>query len=213
MDGGGSWAGAAVAATSLALQVGSIAATAIGTGMKIEEGIGDYNRSMADVRARQTETIVEGNRRIGNTKAEGVMSLNEMARSNAVEAGLIQTQARMAGSAAEAKLGASGVRAVGSAAAAAGQAANMAKAQADNQVAAANAGMAIGGLRLGTSMQDINAQTTLTTNEYQRQLNEQKFKRDELQRNKAGMIAVSAAGGAAGLASSFYTIGTQRSWF
>ena len=196
----------------LALDIAAIAATATGTAMKIDEGIGDYNRAIADVKARSGETTAEATRRIGTTKEEGVLSLKEQGAQTAYEGRMAMTQAEMVASSEEAKLGASGVRAKGSPLFAAQQNVDFAFAAADRTIEKGSAGMAMGGVRLKTGLADIKAQETLLTSEYARREAEMRRKRNELQRNKGAMIAISALGGAPGLASSFYGVSRDMGW-
>lgn len=205
-DAGAGWA-------MIAMQGVSMVQTGIGTAMKIKEAIGDYTQSIADITARTAETKAEAARRIGTTREEGVMSLKEQGAQAAFEGRLAMTGAEMTASSEEAKLGASGVRAKGSPLLAAQQNVDLAFAAADRTIERGNAGMALGGLRLKTGMADIGAQSTMATAEYGRQKAEQQRKKDELVRNKAGMVALATLGGAAGLASSFYTVSSDQGWF
>ena len=197
MDAGGAWA-------NVGLQVSQMIAQGAATGMKIEEAIGDYSQSMTDIGTQISETQTEAARRIGQTKVEGVATLKDMSRENAYQAGVATTEAQMVGSAAENKLGAAGVKRTGSPLLALQQTTDLAKAAAANKIAGGNAGIALGGLKLTGAISDINAQATLLTSNYQRQYNEAARKKKYLKENEAAMIALSTAGGAGALGSSFY---------
>jgi hypothetical protein len=190
-----------------------MAAQGVATGMKIDEAIGDYGSSMSDISAQISETQTEAARRIGQAKAEGVTTLKDMSRENAYQAGVAVTEAAQVGSAAENKLGASGVKRTGSPLLALQQTTDMATAAAANKIAGGNAGIAIGGLKLGGAMSDINAQASMLTSGYQRQYNEQARKKKNLQENRGLMIGVAVAGGAGALGSSFYDAGQASGWW
>ncbi len=195
------------AAAALALEIAAIAATAVGTGMKIDEGIGDYSQAIADVKARSGDISDEASRRIGTTKEEGILSLKEQGAQAAFEGRMAMTQAEMVASSEEAKLGASGVRAKGSPLLAAQQNVDLAFAAADRTIEKGSAGIALGGLKLGSAMANIGAQETMLTSEYARKQAEMERKKRELKGSRTAMIAISALGGAAGLGSSFYSYG------
>ncbi len=197
----------------LALSIAAIAAQAIGTKMKIDEGIGDYSRAIADVKARSGEISAEASRRIGTTKEEGILSLKEQGAQAAFEGRMAMTQAEMVASSEEAKLGASGVRAKGSPLLAAQQNVDLAFAAADRTIQKGSAGVALGGVRLKTGMADIGAQASMLTSEYARKQAEAERKKAELKANRTKMIAVAAAGGFGSLATSFYNIGQSKGWF
>ncbi len=198
---------AITAGLALALEITAIYATAVGTAMKIDEGIGDYSQAIADVKARSGDISDEASRRIGTTKEEGILSLKEQGAQAAYEGKMAMTQAEMVASSEEAKLGASGVRPTGSPLLAAQQNVDFAAAAADRTIEKGSAGIALGGLKLGTAMANIGAQETMLTSEYARKQAEMERKKKELKGSRTAMIAISALGGAAGLGSSFYSYG------
>lgn len=212
-DAGGSYVEAGIAAAALAMQATAITAQAAGTAMKIEEAIGDYNQTIADIQARSADASAEAKRKVKATTREGVLELKEQGAQAAFESRMAMTSAEMTASQQEARLGASGVRAKGSPLMAAQQNVDLAFAAADRTVERGNAGMALGGLRLGNTLADITGQETLLTKEYGRQTAEATRKRDELKANKNAMIGIAALGGLPGLASSFYNYGTDLGWF
>jgi len=188
----------------VAAAIAAMAATGVGTEMKINEALSDYTNAITDVQERSTESADEAQRKIGTTRSEGILTLREQAAQTGFEGRMAMTAAEMAASREEARLGASGVRAKGSPLAAAQQNVDLAYAAADRQIESGNAQMKIGGLRLTHSLGDISAQSTLLTSEYSRQSAELTRKKTELEKNKAKMIAVAVAGGLPGIASSFY---------
>ncbi|HEC61758.1 MAG TPA: hypothetical protein ENI27_05830 [bacterium] len=196
----------AAAVFDMAMAVAAMAAQGVGTRMKIEEGIADYNQAITDIQARSAATTAEATRRIGTTKEEGVLSLKEQGAQAAFEGRMAMTQAEMVASSEEAKLGASGVRAKGSPLAAAQQNVDLAFAAADRTIERGSAGMAMGGVRLKTGLADIGAQETLLTAEYARKRAGMLRKRDELQKNKTAMVALAVVGGAPSLGTSFYNL-------
>ncbi len=203
---------AVILAAMLAADVAAVAATAVGTGMKIDEGIGDYSQAIEDVKARSGEISAEASRRIGTTKEEGILSLKEQGAQTAFEGRMAMTQAEMVASSEEAKLGASGVRAKGSPLLAAQQNVDLAFAAADRTIEKGSAGVAIGGLRLKTGLADIGAEESMLTAQYSRRQTELERKKKELKENRGKMIAISALGGAAGFASSFYGASRDMGW-
>ncbi len=181
-------------------------AQAKATSMRIEEGVRNYTQAINELQARGGEMQAEASRRIGTTRQEGVLTLKEQGAQGAYEGRMAMTQAEMVASSEEAKLGASGVRATGSPLAAAQQNVDLASAAADRTIERGNAGMAVGGLRLGNSMADIQAQSTLLTADYTRQGTELARKRKELLDNRDMMVTLARAGGAAALGTSFYNL-------
>ncbi len=204
---------AAVLTLMLAADVAAMAATGVGVGMKIDEGIGDYSAAIEKVKAQSGEVSAEADRRIGATKEEGILSLKEQGAQAAYEGKMAMTQAEMVASSEEAKLGASGVRAKGSPLLAAQQNVDLAFAAADRTIEKGSAGIALGGVRLKTGLADIGAQETMLTSEYARRQAEMERKKRELKENKGAMVALSVLGGAGGLASSFYSGGRDMGWF
>lgn len=137
---------------------------------QIKESIGDYQEAITNTEAQIAEVAGERERRIGATKAEGVLALKEQGAQSAYESRIAMTQAEMTASAVENKLGASGVRQTGSPLLAAQQQVDLAYATAERTVQAGGAAMTLGGVKLGGAMGDISATTTLMTAEYQRRL-------------------------------------------
>jgi len=134
------------------------------------------------------ETEAEGARRIQQTKAEGIANLKELGKQAAYESGVANVQGQMTASGQTAKLGASGARATGSPLLAAQQASDIARAAAGEKTRAGNAGISLGGLKLGGSLADIQAATTLLTNEYGRKLATAKRKQKSLEENKEALV-------------------------
>ena len=200
------------AGLDIAAQIAAAAAAFTATGMKIEEGIADYSEEIKRVQARSAETVKESLRQITAARAEGVMGLKEQGAQAAYEGRMAMTGAEMAASSEEQKLGASGVRAKGSPLLAAQQNVDIAFAAADRTIEKGNAGMKLGGLRLGNQMAGIRAQETLATAEYGRQQTELTRKRTYLQENKAMLQDLAAYGALPGLISSFYNYSQQGAW-
>ena len=194
------------AVMDIGLTMTSMEAEATATSMRIEEGVRDYTQAIGDLQARGGEMQAEASRRIGTTRQEGVLTLKEQGAQGAYEGRMAMTQAEMVASSEEAKLGASGVRATGSPLAAAQQNVDLASAAADRTIERGNAGMAVGGLRLGNSMADIQAQSTLLTADYTRQGTELARKRKELLDNRDMMVTLARWGGAGALGTSFYNL-------
>jgi len=180
------------------------------TKYKIEEGIADYGRAITDIKARIKETQAERDRRIAITKTEGVLGLKETAAQAGYEARTAMTQAEMIASSQEHRLGASGVRMHGSPLMAAQQQVDLAFAAADRTIEQGQAAVKMGGLKLGSALANIGAESSLLTAEYQRNQAELAFKKGELEANKAKMLLWVGLGGLPGLASSFYD--TSKNW-
>ena len=194
------------AAASLAFTIAAAVAAGQATEMKVDEGIEDYSRAIADVKARSGEVSAEADRRIGTTKEEGILSLKEQGAQAAFEGRMAMTQAEMVASSEEAKLGASGVRAKGSPLLAAQQNVDLAFAAADRTIEKGSAGVALGGVRLKTGLADIGAQETMLTSEYSRKQTELERKKRELQANRSDIVKWAKIGGAAGVASKFFDV-------
>ena len=228
MDAGAGWA-------AIALQTASLVATGVGTAKRIDEGISDYNaeiartsNQLADRRAEVVRQLKvsrnEEARVFKDVKQEGVLSLREQSAQAGFESRAAFTQAEGFASSEEARLGASGVRASGSPLLAAQQNVDLAFAAADRTAERGSAGVRLGGVRLGNQLGGVRAQgeiqrggitgqQTLVTREANRRIAEQARKRNELQSNRTALIAIAAAGGAAGLASTFYQINAQTPLF
>ncbi len=170
-----------IAGISLAINIEAAEASEEAAGMSIQESIAAYNASIVDIKAKSADVSAEASRRIGTTKEEGILSLKEQGAQAAYEGKMAMTQAEMVASSEEAKLGASGVRAKGSPLFAAQQNVDYAAAAADRTIQKGSAGMALGGLKFGTSMADIGAQETMLTSEYSRQQKEMERRLAELQ--------------------------------
>lgn len=140
------------------------------TEQQTQETIADYQEAITNTKAQLAEIEGERERRIGITKAEGVLALKEQGAQSAYESRLAMTQAEMTASAVENRLGASGVRQTGSPLLAAQQQVDLAYAQADRTVEAGGVAMTLGGVKLGGAMGDISAAATLATADYQRKL-------------------------------------------
>jgi hypothetical protein len=172
------------------------------------EGVSTYGKVLSgepgDIRGKAVETSrtlgligetkAEGARRIRQTKVEGVANLKDLGKQAAFESGVAQTQAQMTASGQTAKLGASGARATGSPLLAAQQASDIARAAAGEKTRAGNAGIALGGLKLGGSLADIQAATTLLTSEYERKLATAKRKQKSLAENKEELVNAADTG-------------------
>lgn len=196
-DAGGAWA-------KVGVDVAAMLAQGAATAMKIDEGISDYANEISNINARVSETKWEAQRRIAQTKVEGVTGLKEMSKEAAFESGMANTQAQMVASTGKAKLGASGVRAAGSPLLAQEQQAKMAREAAVRKTESGNFGVSFGGLKLGGQLADINAQASLTTSEYMRQRAEARRRKKYLEDNRLAMIAISTAGGAPGFIEDFF---------
>ena len=205
-DAGAGWA-------MIAAQALAVAATVTGVGLKLGEAVAEYNRQEANLGTRISETTAEGARQISTAKAEGILSLEEQGRQNAFEAQTVTRQAEQLASSQENKLGVSGVRATGSPLLAAQQEVDVAFGAAENKIQAGNAAMRIGGLRLQNTFGDIGARTSLLTAELGREQSDLARRRAELQTNMPLYLSIAALGGAASLASSFYTLGSNQGWW
>jgi hypothetical protein len=157
-----------------------------------ESVVGPFKPHRKQVGEKKTglieETEAEGARRIQQTKAEGIANLKELGKQAAYESGVANVQGQMTASGQTAKLGASGARATGSPLLAAQQASDIARAAAGEKTRAGNAGISLGGLKLGGSLADIQAATTLLTNEYGRKLATAKRKQKSLEENKEALV-------------------------
>jgi len=165
----------------LGLSIYSMVTEANAAEEQIAESITDYKEAITNTETQIAEVTAERERRIGTTKAEGVLALKEQGAQSAYESRIAMTQAEMTASAVENKLGASGVRQTGSPLLAAQQQVDLAYATAERTVQAGGAAMTLGGVKLGGAMEDISAMATLTTAEYQRRLATYKRKLTELQ--------------------------------
>jgi hypothetical protein len=161
---------------------------AVAMGLQINETIAEYQSNIDETQKRMDETNAESQRRISQTKVEGVASLQEQSKEAAYASDTAQTQAQMVASGTIAKLGTSGVRSAGSPLLAAQQTAGLAKAQANETTRQGNAGVSYGGLKLGGSLQDISAENTLLTNQMARQITELKRKKKETNDNAGWMV-------------------------
>jgi hypothetical protein len=175
-----------------------------------ETDISNINAQIADTQGeaarRVAATTTEGARMLQQTKVEGVANLQELGKENAYDAGITNIGAQMTVSSGLAKLGVSGARATASPLLAQQQAAGLAQGAAAEKTRAGNAGIAFGGLKLGGSLadisakttmsiNDINAQASLTTAEYERQRKAAEEKRKQLARDENALVALAGAGG------------------
>lgn len=189
----------------------------------------------SETTARLNEVSAEASRRRSQTTEEGVLALKEQGAQAEFESRMAMTQAEMTASGQEARLGSSGTRLGGSPLLAAQQDVNLAFAAADRTAESGAAQMKIGGVQLKNRLGDITADQRLTraelsrqqshelsditaqesylTADYGRKVAEMTRKRNYLSANKAGMVAIAAAGGLAGLSSSFYNYGRDLGWF
>ncbi len=179
---------------SLGLQAAGMIAASRAAGLSEQETLDDYTAAIKQVQERSAEASAEATRRIGTTKAEGIMSLKEQGTQAAYEGKMAMTQAEMIASSEEAKLGASGVRAKGSPLLAAQQNVDLAFAAADRTIEKGSAGVALGGLKFGTAMADIGAQETMLTSEYARQRDEMFRKQFEILRTGSGDSTLTVPG-------------------
>jgi len=200
-------------AAALLLQTVSLTQTRRAMRMKIKESLDDYREAKVDEEERAYENRQETARQQGAVGREGVASLKEAGRQSAFESYMAVTQAERGASAIENRLGQSGVRASGSPLLAAQQDVDLQFAAADRIAESGSKGLEIGGIRLGSQLQGIKAQGTLAANEYTRRLENIERKRSELEGNEQAMLNIALLGGAATLASSFYTINRQTPLF
>ncbi len=205
--------GAGAAWVETGLHVAALIAMGKGTAMKVDEAVGDYEREIVQIEARQGEVAGETARKIAGSRQEGVLALKEQGAQSAFESRMAMTQTELVTSGEESRLGKSGVRMGGSPLLAAQQNVDLAAASADRTVERGMAGMAIGGVRLQNTLSDITAQGSLVTSEFERRRKEARYKRKELKDNKTALVAVSAAGGLGGLATSFYNLGNVSGWW
>lgn len=192
------------AAANLAFQVAAMAATGIGTAMKIEEGKEDYRSEIARMEEAKAarERVMENE--IARAKDTGVAALTEEGRAGTFETRMALMGVEQVASSAEARMGAGNIRAAGTAAAAAQQQVDIAYAGAQRQAEAAASRMTVGGMQLRNQLQSGREQKSLLTMEYEQNLAEQRRKLKDLTEHKAAMVAIAVAGGMAGLSSTFY---------
>ncbi len=192
------------AVVSVATTAASMVASGAATAMKIEEGIADYAAEINRQEEMRDARLSQMSASAGRTKEIGIESIGEGAEQAKYESETAMMKATMASSTETAKIGASGVKARGSALMAAQQTTDIAYAAADRTAEAGAAGIRIAGLQLGNQLQSAAGERSLLTLEYKQGLAEQQRKKDELEKNKWAMIAISLAGGAGALGTSFY---------
>ena len=201
-DAGAGWA-------NVGLQAAALAANVLATGLKIDEGIADYEQALLDVQARRNETVNARNERVARIKEEGVATLREQGAQNAFEAKTAITAAELVAGAEESRLGRSGLQQRGSPLLAAQQNVDLAYAAADRSIEAAGNALTIGGLRLSNTIKEEKARTSVLTQEFGRQEADLTRKRDELSSGKAGYLLIAAAGGMASLGHTWYSQKSQ----
>lgn len=163
---------AAMAVLGTTFQVGSMISSAKATKEERAETIEDYWAAIEETKIRSEESRGEAERRIGTLKEEGVLSLKEQGAQAAFEGRVAMTQAEMVASSEEARLGSSGVRAKGSPLLAAQQNVDLAFAAADRTIEKGKAEIGIAGVKLKTGLADIEAASSLLTEQYARQQEE-----------------------------------------
>ena len=168
-------AGAAVAGAGYGL-----AKEMKGSALERQESRRFYKREIARIEAKKAETKKEATRQIDATREEGVMGLKEQGAQAAYESRMAMTQTELITSGEESKLGKSGVRMGGSPLLAAQQNVDLASAAADRTVERGTAGIALGGFKLGTGLQGIQAQQTMLTAEFERQRKELSYRRGRI---------------------------------
>ena len=192
--------GAEIAATTAILstvfQVGEMISSAKATAAERSEAIEDYWAAIEETKVRSGEARGEAERRIGTLKEEGVLSLKEQGAQAAYDAKTAMTQAEMVASSEEARLGASGVRAKGSPLLSAQQNVDFAFAAADRTIETGRAGVALGGVKLKTGLADIEAASSLLTEQYARQYKEYVRKIHQLGGKAPGDIDLGPLSGA-----------------
>lgn len=189
MDGGAGYA-------NVALKAAAMVAQGISTGMKIDETISDYQDQMDTTNLQMQQSEAERSRRV--TQTRGVMNANlgEASQELSYQAGAAAEKAALANSAAKAAIGYSGLRMAGSPLAAIRQTERINNAAAAETIRSGGAQLKAAGTQYANQIADINAQASALTAGYQRQYDLMKKKRDYLQQNKVGMIALASAGAA-----------------
>jgi hypothetical protein len=159
------------------------------TEMKIHEGIADYAEYITQTEQAKSEQLSARAGNLDRTRAEGAAALKELGAQAAYETKAGYQKATMVSLAQEAKIGASGVRAAGSPLLAAQQASDTAWGEAGETARRGASAVTLGGLKLGGTLADYKAETSLLTGEYQRKLSSATRKKTELEANEAGMIS------------------------
>jgi hypothetical protein len=196
-----------VAATvQIAASVAKAIADVAAMKMKIEEGVADYNEDIARRTKSMNARVELMTGEMKREKAIGVASLEEKAAGANFESRMADMKAAQTASSSEAAIGASGVRASGSALLGAQQTTDIAYAAADRTAEAGAAGVRLGGMELGNRLESAQGQKSLLTMESTMDIRQQQRKRDELLKNKSAMLWMAGIGGAAGVASSFYSV-------
>ena len=160
--------------------IGSMVSESMSKSQRIAEARDDYKAAMKDIDAQIADAQAESERRIGTTKTEGIATLKEQGAQAGYETRLAYTQAELSAQSAEAQIATSGVKQKGSPLLAAQQQVDLAYAQAQRVGESGQAALKIGGLKLGTGLQDIRAEETLLTKELSR-------RRAELYRKKEAL--------------------------
>jgi len=199
-------------AVQVGLQIAAAAMESIAVGFKIEEAITDYAQEISDLKEMRNARLAEMTASGERAKEAGIAGLQEKVAGANFDTRMATMKAEMTASGSEAKMAASGVRAGGSALMGAQQNVDIAYAAADRVAEAGTAGVRIGGLQLADTLQSSKAAKSLLTLEYGQTLAEQKKKKENLQKSKGFMIAATALGAGAGVASSFYEKASTKSW-
>jgi len=194
----------ATAVVETALAVASGIANVAATGMQINEAANDYAAEISRMKQMRNARLTEMNAGQERAKEIGIAGLTEKAAAGKYETQQAMMKAEMTGSTAQARIGASGVKATGSALMGAQQATDIAYAAADRTAEAAAAGVRIGGLELGNQLQTAEGQESLLTLEYRQDIEQQQRKLTELKKNRPGMLAIAAAGGALNAYGTYY---------
>jgi hypothetical protein len=172
--------------------------------MQINEAANDYAAEISRMKQMRNARLTEMNAGQERAKEIGIAGLTEKAAAGKYETQQAMMKAEMTGSTAQARIGASGVKATGSALMGAQQATDIAYAAADRTAEAAAAGVRIGGLELGNQLQTAEGQESLLTLEYRQDIEQQQRKLTELKKNRPGMLAIAAAGGALNAYGTYY---------
>jgi hypothetical protein len=192
----------AVVETTLAVAAGI--ANVAATNMQVNEGIADYNAEISRMKEMRNARLTQMEAGEARAKEIGIAGLTEQAKVGKYETETAMMKAEMTSSTAQARMGASGVKATGSALMGAQQTTDIAYAAADRTAEAAASGIRIGGLELGNKLQTAAGEQSLLTLEYRQNIEQQTRKKKELEKNRAGMLLISAAGGALNAASTYY---------
>jgi hypothetical protein len=162
--------------------------------LQIQEGIADYNDFLLQTQRASARMQAESIRKQEQTKTEGIAAIKEMAMQAAYETKTAFMGAELASSAQEAKLGASGVRASGSPLLAAQQVSDVAWGAAAEKGRQAAAGISLGGLKLGGTLQDIREERSLLSAEYEAKVATAARKKRALAQAAPGLVSAADTG-------------------